>query len=216
MGIFYYLHCALEIVSDSSHLNSHAFKHDSRALFRSCDVPMAPGTPDVDDEDLLSSPKHGLLWSSGHKFLCMPRDLALGIARQIVMNNVKPKRWMVKLNQGFSGKGNASFDIQTVQDKIYLDSSGHPIIDKNALVNSMSNEIETLFPKLKFECEELSWRGDSKHTSFIDQMSRLGAVAEVFVAGSCVRSPSVQAVVDPKLSAEDRIQILSTHEQVLS
>jgi len=74
-------------------------KQGSREIFYFCDVPCAPGTPDFGDEDLLSVPDCVDSWSLRHRFICKPRDLAIGLARQIT-NGVKPAKWVVKLNQG--------------------------------------------------------------------------------------------------------------------
>ena len=105
--------------------------------------------------------------------------------------------------------------IETVQSKISRDSNGKALMDDvNMMVYEIAVDIETKFPQMKFECGEMSWCGDTKHASFIDQMSRLGAIAEAYIQGPCVASPSVQAVVDPALEGADRVKILSTHEQV--
>ena len=178
-------------------------------------MPCSPGTPDFDDDDLLRTPKNGHLWSMDHRFICKPTDLSLGIARQIILRDVTNTKWVIKLNQGFSGKGNASLDIETVQSKISRDSNGKALMDDvNMMVYEIAVDIENKFPQMKFECGEISWCGDRNRASFIDQMSRLGAIAEAYIEGPCVASPSVQAVVDPALEGADRVKILSTHEQV--
>ena len=178
-------------------------------------MPYSPGTPDYGDEDLLSVPSNGTIWSLNHRFICKPRNLAVGLARQIALKNVKPKKWVVKLNQGFSGKGNACFDIQMIQNKVYKDASGC-LLSGDALVNTIADDIEQEFPNMKFECthntwcNHNAWCGDSSKPSFVDQMSRLGVIAEALVEGSILSSPSVQAVIDPDIV----IDVLSTHEQV--
>ena len=191
------------------------YKH-SRFLFQSCDVPCSPGTPDFDDDDILRIPKNGFIWSMDHRFICKQTDLALGIARQIVLQDVTNTKWVIKLNQGFSGKGNASLDIETVQSKISRDSNGKALMyDVNMMVYEIAVDIETKFPHMKFECGEIiAWCGDRKRASFIDQMSRLGAIAEAWIEGPCVASPSFQAVVDPALEGAERVKLLSTYEQV--
>ena len=182
-------------------------------MFHFCDVPCSPGTPDFGDEDLLSVPNSGNTWSLNHRFICEPRSLAIGIARQIVLKNVKPKKWVVKLNQGFSGRGNASLDIQDIQNKVYEDSFGKVLVG-DTLVRVMANDIERAFSKMKFVCSDNSWHGDRRHIGFVDQVARLGVIAEAFVEGMIVTSPSVQAIIDPDMNNECQVKILSTHEQV--
>lgn len=154
-------------------------------------------------------PNNGFHWSENHAFICTPRNLAVGIARLIVYKKANPRKWVVKLNQGFSGKGNAFLDILSIQNKMYTDIKGIPL-EGFERVNAVANDIEKSFPSMKFVCKDLSW------THFVHQMSRLGAIAEAFVEGHCIASPSVQAVIDPDLEVGQRVQILSTHEQVLS
>ena len=185
----------------------------SREIFHFCDVPCAPGTPDFGDEDLLSVPDCVDTWSLRHRFICKPRDLAIGLARQIT-KGVKPAKWVVKLNQGFSGKGNACLQIQAIQNSTYRDSvSGHELTG-SILVNAMADDIEKEFPNMEFECTCNSWNASSTNASFVEQMSRLGVIAEAFMEGEKVTSPSVQAVIDPNIVGKHRVEILSTHEQV--
>ena len=188
-------------------------KQGSRELFNFCDVPCSSGTPDFGDDDLLSFPKSGDSWSLNHRFICKPRDLAMGIARQIVYKNVRPRRWMVKLNQGFSGKGNASLSLETIQRKSYIDEQGQPLT-KDALVEATAKDIEKEFVNMKFECTKYTWNGDERHAGFVDQMARLGAIAEAFIEGYDIASPSVQLIIEPEGSENNRVTILSTHEQV--
>lgn len=119
----------------------------------------------------------------------------------------------MKLNQGFSGKGNACLKIQVIQNRTYRDSvSGHKLTGI-VLVNAMADDIEKEFPNMKFECTCNSWNGSTTNASFVEQMSRLGVIAEAFMEGEMVTSPSVQAVIDPNIVGH-RVEILSTHEQV--
>ena len=188
-------------------------KQGARELFNFCNVPCSSGTPDFGDDDLLSFPKSGDSWSLNHRFICKPKDLAKGIARQIVYKNVRPRRWMVKLNQGFSGKGNASLSLETVQRKSYVNEEGKPLT-KDALVEATAEDIEKEFVNMKFECTKYTWDGDETHAGFVDQMARLGAIAEAFIEGYDITSPSVQLIIEPEGSENNRVVILSTHEQV--
>lgn len=182
-------------------------KQGSKEIFNACNVPSAPGTPSNHDDDLLTqgdiSKSQTRYWTEHCRYIRTPKDLSMGIARQIKNFNIKPKRWMIKLNQGFSGRGNAILDLQQVQEHCYED------------IEDMANDIETRFPTLRFECSAVTWDGNS-FTGFRNQMKRIGCIGEAFLEGDSVRSPSVQGVISHDDSGGPRVRILSTHEQVLN
>jgi len=136
--------------------------------------------------------------------------LAIGLARQIVLKRNKPKLWVIKLNQGFSGKGNAMLDLQSIQTKTYINDVGGKLIDAHELVNAMAEDIESSFPKMKFTCPCATWN------SYRPQLKRLGVIAEMFLEGKDISSPSVQAIIEPDCATGNHcVHILSTHEQIL-
>ena len=65
---------------------------------------------------------------------------------------------------------------------------------------------------IKFEDPKMSWYNDDKNVGFATQIERLGVIAEQFIEGEVPTSPSVQAVIEPR---ENRVSIISTHEQLL-
>lgn len=186
----------------------------SREIFQRCKIPHAPGTPDVDDMDLLSSLPNASTCIGRQKFIRSPEALSLGIARQIVLKNVKPKRWVVKLNQGFSGKGNANIDLQGIQNRIYAGSCGN-VLKGNALVEKVAADILKRLPTMNFECPSVSWNGN-EFTGFRAQIEKLGVIAEAFLEGDDFSSPSAQAIIEPdELNGEHIIHVISSHEQVM-
>jgi hypothetical protein len=191
-------------------------KQGSREVFSLCNIPMAPGCPGTLDTDLLSTPKSLETWSVNHKFICTPSDLSIGIARLMVLQNIKPKHWVVKLNQGFSGLGNAMLDLQKIQNKKYIDTDGEEITG-DRLIQALAKDIESELPKMKFQCssKKLSWLGTEGHLGFVEQIARLGVIAEVFLEGDEIRSPSAQLTIDPENSDPYKVEIISTHEQIL-
>ncbi len=201
-------HLNLRLLEASGNKQYFGSKQGSREIFYLCGVPCSHGCPDLGDDDLLTIPSRCETWSKNHKFICTPRDLAIGLARQIIYKNVKPKKWVVKLNQGFSGKGNASLFLDDVQNKVY------PGIIGEDLINAMADDIEKEFLNMKYECCRMTWRGDGDHVGFAEQISRLGVIAEAFIDGCHVTSPSVQAIIDPNVTDEYNVDMLSTHEQV--
>jgi hypothetical protein len=190
----------LEASGDQLHYGT---KQGSRECFAACGLTFPIGTPELPaDEDLLSygTDRGGtkIYWAQNHMYIRSVRDLSIGIARQIA-KGVRPRKWMIKLNQGFSGKGNASIDLQSIQSKVL------PVSEIAAL-------IETELPKMKLEDQNLTWYDTDKHVGFKSQIERLGVIAESFITGEFPSSPSVQAVIEPK---DGRVSVISTHEQLL-
>ena len=103
------------------------------------------------------------------------------------------QRAVVKLNDGFSGKGNAVFDFRTLGDL-----SGLPSDERK-------RSIEKHLHQLKFEAEHETW------PSFERQFRKLEGVVEAFVEGDVKYSPSVQA----RVNAIHEPQVISTHDQIM-
>jgi hypothetical protein len=186
----------------------------SREIFRFCNVSHAPGTPDVDDDDLLTVLPDAITSTDHQRFIRSPRALSIGIARQIVFKHVKPKKWIIKLNQGFSGKGNAMIDLQVIQDKTYFDVSGNHL-SGTCLVDAMADDINNQLPEMIFQCSSVSWNGN-EYTGYKAQIAKLGVIAEAFLEGDCLSSPSVQAIIEPDCTdGKPCVHLLSTHEQVI-
>lgn len=189
-------------------------KQGSREVFAAVDVPHPPGTPSIDDDDLLTFGKGDEVtdWSHCHRYIRSSRDLAIGMARQILAHGVHPRRWVVKLNQGFSGKGNASIDLTRLQEEFA--SSQNAEEDVLHLAAKIENEFGSA---LKFEDNAMTWKGDREHPGFQTQIERLGVIAEAFIEGEVPTSPSFQAVIEPGHydGAGGTVSIVSTHEQLL-
>lgn len=97
------------------------------------------------------------------------------------------RRAVVKLNEGFSGEGNAMFDF-----------SGGP--------SDASRWIYEVLPtRLSFEASSETWE------RYEEKLANMKGIVEQFVEGDEKRSPSVQVRIDPLGVASP----LSTHDQVL-
>ncbi len=108
-------------------------------------------------------------------------------------NNPKILRAVVKLNDGFSGKGNALFDYRPIAE--------HRLAPRADRLQIIENHLENL----KFEAKEETW------SSFSRQFQKLHGVVETFVEGEVKYSPSVQA----RVNAIRVPQVISTHDQIL-
>jgi hypothetical protein len=99
------------------------------------------------------------------------------------------RKAVVKMNEGFSGDGNAIY--------YYLDI---PVDDKleRAIAASLPKNFKTVAK-------------DVSETLFFEKFAMMGGIVEVFLEGDIKMSPSAQCVINP----DKRIDIVSTHDQLL-
>ncbi len=147
---------------DLHHLGS---KSASRKLFREVDVAMPDGF-----EDLADAPQ-----------------LAEALA-ELKARNPELRRAVVKLNEGFSGEGNAIFAFDGAPERCGL-----------------AAWTRERLPQLAFEARDMTWEAYSA------KIGDMGAIAEVYVEGPEKRSPSSQFRVDPL----GRLEAISTHDQIM-
>jgi hypothetical protein len=99
------------------------------------------------------------------------------------------RKAVVKMNEGFSGDGNAIY--------YYLDI---PVDDK------LEQAIAATLPKnFKTVAKDVS------ENLFFEKFALMGGIVEVFIEGDIKMSPSAQCVINP----DKRIDIVSTHDQLL-
>jgi hypothetical protein len=99
------------------------------------------------------------------------------------------RRAVIKLEEGFSGEGNAIFSYDGAPDDVPL----------TAWVRSV------LAQRIRFVAPGETWE------TYRHEFARMGGIVEAFVEGTEVRSPSAQCRVDPL----GTVQLISTHDQVL-
>jgi hypothetical protein len=124
-----------------------------------------------------------LVWNLG--------DLAEAVA-QLWERQPHLQRVVIKLNEGFSGEGNALLDLR-------------PLHDGSTGLHDRIHRIRQQLPHLQFEASGETWE------NYATRIAELGAIAEVFIEGTEKRSPSVQARITPT----GIVEILSTHDQIL-
>ena len=153
-------------------LNHLGTKTGSRRVFAEAGVPMAPGHIGLRDvRDLVDATVD--LWAE------------LPAAR----------RFVVKLDDSFSGEGNAILDLR-------------PVADRAPTIGSRADAVVAIrgaLPHLRFEAEGLDWEG------YRAQFDAMGGVCELWVEGEGKTSPSAQLRINPLGEA----QAISTHDQVL-
>lgn len=126
----------------------------------------------------------------GFERLHSPEEIAEGLA-EIKRHDPTARRAVVKLNEGFSGEGNALF--------YYED------LDANAGREALKNQILDRLDRLRFEAPQETW------PAFAEKYQDMGGVVEAFVEGEEKMSPSAQC----RVNAVGDPQVISTHDQVL-
>jgi PGM1 C-terminal domain len=162
----------IPLLAPSPELLYWGFKSGSREIFAECNISHPDGSLQVNTvEELVTAAAQ--LWQRQPQLL----------------------RMVVKLNEGFSGEGNAILDLRPIQE--FAPSSGN----FNDCVAALHQQLK----QMSFQAKGETW------SNFSSRIPELGAIVEAFIEGDIKRSPSVQGYIDPK----GEISILSTHDQIL-
>lgn len=141
-------------------------KSNGRKIFRECGLAVPPGFEDLHSE----------------------KDIIESLA-QLKQNNPALRKAVVKVNDGFSGDGNAVFPYRGSENSIDL---------KGWIKDNLQQQ-------LKFVATDLSY------AEFLQKYESMGGIVEEFVEGEHKESPSVQCRITPT----GLIEIISTHDQEL-
>ncbi|MBT9315487.1 peptide ligase PGM1-related protein [Leptothoe spongobia] len=147
-------------------------KAGSREIFAACDVPHPEGS----------------------SLTYCVKDLAIATA-QLWERQPHLKRIVIKLNEGFSGEGNALLML----DELATVAPGKVHHEKRV------SSVLDAFKHMRFQYMNETWGHFSR------KIEELGAIAEAFIEGDIKRSPSVQGHITPF----GDVEILSTHDQIL-
>lgn len=144
-------------------------KSGSREIFAECGIPHPDGSNQLTSvESLVEAICQ--LWES-HKHI---------------------RRMVVKLNEGFSGEGNALLE---------LPGNGSSCLSEEEKKTIILQRLE----QMRFQAADETW------ANFSSRIPELGAIVEEFIEGEEKQSPSVQGYITPK----GDVEILSTHDQIL-
>jgi hypothetical protein len=99
------------------------------------------------------------------------------------------RKAVVKMNDGFSGDGNAIYTYPNVPVNEKL---------KESIASTFSQHFKTVAK-------------DLNETTFFEKFASMGGIVEAFLEGDIKMSPSAQCVINP----DGRIDIVSTHDQLL-
>ena len=136
----------------------------------------------------------GVPCPDGSDVIWQGADLAVAAA-ELWERQPTLKRIVVKLNEGFSGEGNAILDLRPLK----------AVAPGEASHSQRVNAIAESFPALGFQAKNETWE------NFSSRIPELGAIVEAFIEGEEKRSPSVQGRITP----DGKVEILSTHDQIL-
>jgi hypothetical protein len=118
------------------------------------------------------------------------KDSAVTALEELKSKKPELKRAVIKLNDGFSGEGNALF---TYPKKLAEDGPER--------LTGIRESLRTL----KFAAK------DHSEADFFEKFAQMGGVVEEFLEAEEVRSPSVQLRITPS----GELRIISTHDQAL-
>jgi hypothetical protein len=147
-------------------------KTGSRRVFKEAELPVSPGREGLRDVT----------------------DLVEGVA-EVWEEVPTARRMVVKLNDSFSGEGNAVLDLTPLADRGPGQSNGR----------ELRKAVRDHLPTLRFEARGLTWEG------FSSQFENMGGICELWIDGPEKTSPSVQMRITPLRE----VQVVSTHDQVL-
>ena len=153
---------------DPKHL-AYGSKSGCRKLFRTAGIPLADGFEDLKNED----------------------DIVEAIYK---LKKKRPdmKRVVIKINDGFSGDGNAILNLGGISDWS----------KKASCIKSLREMMRT---QARFQAPGMEWPG------YLRKFEQMQGIVEEFIEGEFKASPSVQMRITPLGEA----QIISTHDQVL-
>jgi hypothetical protein len=136
----------------------------------------------------------GVPYPDGSETVLTAEDL-VEAAAQLWERQPQLKRMVVKLNEGFSGEGNAILDLRRIPEVAPLKAS------HAERVAAIGDRME----HMSFQAKNETWE------NFSTRIPELGAIVEAFIEGEEKRSPSVQGYITP----DGEVHILSTHDQIL-
>ena len=164
------LKLGIPLLAPSPDLLYWGSKSGSRDIFAECDIAHPDGSAEVNSVD----------------------ELVLATA-QLWERQPQLQRMVIKLNEGFSGEGNAILDLR----------ASEPLNTLVTLAQRMT-AIKNRLEQLSFQAANETW------SNFSSRIPELGAIVEAFIEGD-KRSPSVQGYITPT----GEVEILSTHDQIL-
>ena len=178
---------------ESTHLTCFNTTHLERTLAVRWGIPVYGADPALTPLGNKSNSRSimrqsGLELPEGYEDL---RDRSDIIEAIVALHTSQPdlQRAVVKLNEGFSGEGNATLDIGKLKDAVSLEKEADRLLTE----------------ELRFEAADETW------DTFESKFAAMGGVVEALIEGANKTSPSVQMRIDPL----GGLHVVSTHDQAL-
>lgn len=176
-----------------AHMSCFIVTEQERSLAVQLDIPIYGCDPDLYDLGSKSNGRKlfrecGLSVPAGFEDLHTEEDIIEGLTK-MKQQNPSLRKGVVKVNDGFSGDGNAIFSYAGSEDA----------------ANLKTWVKENLQQRLKMVATDLSYK------DFLKKYESMGGMVEEFLEGDIKQSPSVQCRVTPK----GQVEIISTHDQEL-
>jgi hypothetical protein len=178
----------------AAHMTCFNSTHLERSLAVRLSLPLYAADPELADIGTKSVGRRvlrdaGLSVPDGIEGISDADDLVEAVV-ELSSRNPTLETAIIKLNEGFSGEGNAVLDLRGVSE------SSSP---RSEARGRLSHRLECV-------------AADEVPERFLAKVERMGAIIEAKITGKRFRSPSVQMRIDPTGS----IALVSTHDQVLS
>lgn len=178
---------------ESAHLTCFNITPLEKTLSVRLGIPLFGTDPDLSYEGTKSGGRKtfrasGVDFPDGYEDLVTKEDMVNALA-SLKRKYPSIGKAVIKMNEGFSGDGNAIYTYPRVS------------IDQDLEKNIHANFSE----HIKMVAEGLS------EDLFLEKFSEMGGIVEVFLEGELKMSPSVQCVIGP----DKKIDIVSTHDQIL-
>jgi hypothetical protein len=141
-------------------------KSNSRKIFKQCGLEVPAGFEDLKNEE----------------------DIIQSLA-ELKISNPSLQKAVIKMNEGFSGEGNAVFSFQGMDESTDM---------KQWIAANLENNLKIVAPDLSYKM-------------FMFKFQHMGGIVEAFVEGNIKTSPSVQCRINPLGDCK----VISTHDQVV-
>ncbi len=178
---------------EHAHMTCFTVTELERALGLALDLPVYGCDPSLYHLGTKSGSRRlfkeaGLDLPDGFEDLSDAGDVARALV-ELKRSHPELNRAVVKLNDGFSGEGNAVFDFRAAPDT----------------PGDLPGWVESRLPGLDFEATGMTWE------LYSEKLKAMGGIVECFIDGEDKRSPSAQLRIDPT----GAIEAVSTHDQLL-
>jgi hypothetical protein len=176
-----------------AHLSVFNATHLERDLALALDIPLYGCDPELSHWGTKSGSRTafrcaGVMLPEGRENLGDINDVAEALA-DLRRRTPELRRAVVKLDQGFSGEGNAIFDFRDAPDG-----------------DALGSWVRDHLPE-RLRCESTSMRFES----YVAKFHELGGIVEAWIEGDRKRTPSVQM----RVNALGELETISSHEQVM-